>query len=223
MGITHLQSHNARQAEERRSGWREGCTVFGLMEMEFHSKYSCFWGVSYPFPFDSVLFYFCKGNRPKVVWCFMFSFCGAAIQSFPHVPLSLQVWCYSFKSESVALWHCCCNEAVLTHANWVLKDAILKPIIVALCMHLLQRCNLYLHVGTSCHKNLEICVQNVGLLFLWCCLEIIDGICVQVEHQKTKLTVGCTFLNKIYWWETSFFVIFTVLRNLINTAKGLAF
>lgn len=61
MGITHLQSYGACQAEER-SGWREGCTVFGVMKMEFHSKYRCFWGVSCTFPLrpDVVLTWRCS-------------------------------------------------------------------------------------------------------------------------------------------------------------------
>lgn len=45
---------------------------------------------------------------------------------------------------------------------------------------------------------LVIYTQNVELLFSRFYQDIIEKICVEVEHQKTGFTLGCTFLNQIH-------------------------
>lgn len=141
MGITHLQSYGACQAEER-SGWREGCTVFGVMKMEFHSKYRCFRGVSCTFPLrpDVVLTWRCstfeKATGQTLFDVFCFVFVELRYNHFHMCLFPPQVCCCSFNSESVAWWHCCYNEVVLLtlieYSKTQSRDPSSQP-----CMHLL--------------------------------------------------------------------------------------
>lgn len=100
MGITHLPS----RAEERRSGWREGCTVFGVMKMEFHSKYRCFGGVSYAFlsRIHAALTWHCstfkrQQAKDSLMFCVFFwwscdTIASTCVSFPPGVMLELQVW-----------------------------------------------------------------------------------------------------------------------------------